>query len=137
MVATGLAEISNNTRLTCGTSFKIRSLILNSNGYGISSTLAVTASIELMALITTIYSKVLLLSLIPVDLNGGTTVKYCQTLPSNFARANSSLKMASLSLTTSNLSLVIAPGHLTPRPGQDQTGFHDVGTNGFRIERIV
>ena len=28
-----------------------------------------------------------------------------------------SLKMASLSLTSSNLSLVIAPGHLTPRPG--------------------
>jgi len=44
-------------------------------------------------------------------------VKYCQTLPSRPALANSSRRMASDSLTASSLSRVMAPVHLTPRPG--------------------
>ena len=53
----------------------------------------------------------------PVDLKSGTTVKYCHTFLSNPLFENSSLNIASDSLTASNLSLVIAPGHLTASPG--------------------
>ena len=63
------------------------------------------------------HSKLLDPSLMPVDLKSGTTVKYCHTLPSSPFFENSSLRMASDSLTASSLSLVIAPVQRTPRPG--------------------
>ena len=47
----------------------------------------------------------------------GTAIKYCQTLPARPFLSNSSRKMASASRSASSLSLVIAPRHLTPRPG--------------------
>ena len=81
------------------------------------SIVAVIASTVFTARIITGYSKLLALSLTPTDLKSGTAVKYCHTVLSNPAFANSSLSIASDSRTASNLSFVIAPRHLTPRPG--------------------
>ena len=78
---------------------------------------ALVASTELTARIMTIQSSVRLPSLIPVEVKGGTTVKYCHTFPYNPAFANSSLKIASDSRTASSLSRVIAPTQRTPSPG--------------------
>ena len=87
------------------------------NSKSIFATLAFIASNVLMALIITGHSYVRLPSVIPVDLKSGTIVKYCHTLPSRPFLANSSRNIASDSLTASRRSLVIAPKHLTPRPG--------------------
>ena len=78
-MATGLLLKSYNTRFTPLTSLKILSLIFPNKEYGISSMEAVTASTLLIARMTTGHSNVLLPSLMPVDLIGGTMVKYCHT----------------------------------------------------------
>ena len=69
------------------------------------------------ARIITGYANVLLSFETPTDLKSGIAVKYCHTFPSKPFLANSSLNIASDSRTASNLSLVIAPKHLTPKPG--------------------
>ena len=77
--------------------------------------MAVTASIVSTHLITAAHPSILFPSLIPVDLISGTATKYCQGV--GLSLPISSLTIASASLKAFNLSLVIAPVHLTPRPG--------------------
>ena len=79
--------------------------------------MAAVASTLLTARMITIQSSVRLPFLMPVEVKGGTTVKYCHTLPCKPAVANSSRRIASLSRTASSRSRVIAPTQRTPRPG--------------------
>ena len=81
------------------------------------STVTSITSTVLIARMMQGQSKERLPFLTPVDLKSGTTVKYCQTLPSRPAFANSSRRMASDSRTASRRSRVMAPGQRTPRPG--------------------
>ena len=89
----------------------------DSRAKGTSSTVAVIASLVFTARMITGHSKERLPSFTPTDLKSGITVKYCHTLPSRPFFANSSRRIASDSRTASKRSLVIAPRHLTPRPG--------------------
>ena len=93
----------------------ILSRMVQSIGQGISTDSAVTASTVLMALITAAQPMYLFPSLMPVDFISGIATKYCQGAGSILPI--SSLTMASASRTASNLSRVIAPTHLTSRPG--------------------
>ena len=117
MVPLGFGVRSKRTRFTPFTSEVIRAVISCSRGKGTSSTVAVMASTVLTARRITGQSKVLALSRTPVDLKSGTTVNYCQTLPSSPCLANSSRRIASDSRTASSRSRVMAPRQRTPRPG--------------------
>ena len=100
-----------------GTSVIIRFTRWSMSSLERCSTVTSITSVVLMARMMHGQSNVRFPSLTPVDLKSGTTVKYCHTFPSRPFFANSSLRIASDSRTASSLSLVIAPGHLTPSPG--------------------
>ena len=99
------------------TSFVIRLEILSNNAYGSGANLAVIASLDNTALMTTKLSKDLLPFLTPVDLTPGTTQKYCHSFLCKPAFSISCLTIASASWISLILYGVTSPIDLTPNPG--------------------
>ena len=104
IVPQGLGVRSYSTLFTPSTSAVMRSVMCCRRANGISSTVAVIASLVLTARRITGHANVRLPSFTPTDLKSGTTVKYCHTLPSSPFLANSSRRMASERRTHSSLS---------------------------------